>query len=297
MADAQRATVPRRDLARHPRFEDLSPDVGALDEQAVDAAMAEDPDEVLGLLADMVRATDPALRALARRLAGRLVVDVARRGRARHRGIGRIESTPFHPDAGDVDLDASLDVVVEARAAGAALDVERLRVRRWVRPRTALCLLVDRSGSMQGRPLATNAVAAAAVATRAEGGDYSVIAFAREAVAVKAQDEDLATDRVVDRVLALRGQGTTDLAGALRLAGAQLARSAAARRVTVLLSDCRATEAGDVLAAAAGLDELVIVAPAGDDEEAQRLARDTGAALATATGPSDVPRAVATLLG
>ena len=52
---------------------------------------------------------------------------------------------------------------------GAAVDPERLRVRRWVQPRTAVCLLVDRSGSMGGKPLATNAVAAAAVAFRAPG--------------------------------------------------------------------------------------------------------------------------------
>lgn len=297
MAEAQRATIPRRDLARHPRFEDLSPDVGALDEAAVESAMAEDPDDVLGLLADMVRATDPALRALARRLAGRLMVEVARRGPARQRGIGRIETTAFHPDAGDVDLDASLDAVVDARAARSALDAERLRVRRWVRPRTALCLLVDRSGSMQGRPLATNAVAAAAVATRAERGDYSVIAFAKEGVAVKAQGEDVPVERVVDQILALRGRGTTDLAGALRLAAGQLTRSGATRRIALLLSDCRDTEAGDVLAAAAALDELVIVAPAGDDEAAQELGARIGAHVATITGPADVPRAVGDLLG
>lgn len=287
----------RRELARHQHFEDISPEVGELDERALDAAMAEDPDETLALLADLVRATDPALRELARRLAGRLVVDVARRGPARQRGVGRMRTTAFHPDAGDIDLDASTDAIVAARAAGEAVDPDGLRVRRWSRPGTALCLLVDRSGSMQGRPLATNAVAAAAVATRSETGDYSVISFAREGVAVKSQDSTTPVERVVDDVLALRGRGTTDLHGALRLAAGQLARSTAGRRVTVLLSDCRATEDGDVEAAASALEELVIVAPAGDDEAAQALARRTGAAIATVSGPSGVPGAFAQLLG
>ena len=118
---------------------------------------------------------------------------------------------------------------------------------------------------------------AAAVAFRAPD-DYSVVSFARDSVVVKAQDAVGPAEAVVDGVLALRGHGTTDLAAALQVAGRQLARSAAGRRITVLLSDCRATEDGDVLAAAAALDELAIIAPAGDDEAAVDLARAAGAA-------------------
>ena len=80
----------RRELARHPDFARVSPELGALDEAAFDELMAEDPDDALGLLADMTRATDGRLRELARRLAGRLVLDVARRGPTRPRGVGRI---------------------------------------------------------------------------------------------------------------------------------------------------------------------------------------------------------------
>ena len=150
-------------------------------------------------------------------LAGRLVLDVARRGPARPRGVGRIAEARYQPDAGDVDVDASAEAIVEARAARAGVDPERLRVRRWVQPRTAVCLLVDRSGSMGGRPLATSAVAAAAVAFRAPD-DFSVVSFARDAVVVKAQDATVPAETVVDGVLALRGHGTTDLAGALAAA-------------------------------------------------------------------------------
>jgi len=45
--------------------------VGELDEVAFAEAMAEEPDEALGMLADLAGATDEKLRALARRLAGR----------------------------------------------------------------------------------------------------------------------------------------------------------------------------------------------------------------------------------
>jgi hypothetical protein len=82
----------------------------------------------------------------------------------------------------------------------------------------------------------------------------------------------------------------------LRAAGDQLSRSVAARKITVLLSDCRATVDGDAIGAAAGLDELVIVAPDADSEEAEFLARVTGARITTVAGPSDAAAALIRVL-
>jgi uncharacterized protein with von Willebrand factor type A (vWA) domain len=160
-----------------------------------------------------------------------------------------------------------------------------------VKPQTALCLLVDRSGSMGGKPLATAAVAAAAVATRSPQ-DYSVLAFGKNVVVAKGQTTPKPSDLVVTDLLALRGYGTTDLAGALHVAAQQLLRSRAGRKVTVVLSDCRSTVDGDPVAAAALLDELVIIAPESDDEEAQVFAAQVGARITTVSGPSQVAEAL-----
>jgi Mg-chelatase subunit ChlD len=296
VAEASKRTTSRRELARHAHFEEVSPEAGQLDEEALRHLLDEDPDLAFALLADMASATDPRLRVLARQLAARLMLGVARRGRARRRGIGRIETQPFQPEGGDLDLDASLEGIAEGRAGGRPPDPDRLRVRGWRRRGTGLCLVLDRSGSMGGEPLATAALAAAAVASRAPD-DYSVLAFGRDVVVAKAQDSPKPAEAVVTDVLALRGFGTTDLAGALRIAGEQLARSAAARRIAVLLSDCRPTVPGDVLAAARALDELCVVAPAADAAQAEELAGRAGVRLATVSGPSDIPRALASVLG
>ncbi len=296
MSEASKRTLSRRDLAKHDQFEHVSPEVGELDESAVDDAMDDDPDAMLALLADLTGATDPKLRDLAKRLAGRLFLDVAKRGPIRPRGIGKMATLPYRPDAGDVDLDASMGAIVEARAARSAIDPEELKVRSWVKPGTAIALCVDRSGSMGGEPLATSAVAAAAVAWRAPE-DYSVITFGKDVVVVKSQESSKGSELVVNDVLTLRGFGTTDLAGALRTASEQLSRSRAGRRIAVVLSDCRATVEGDVAAAARGLDEVVIIAPAEDDAEARALASQIGARLATVAGPSEVPAALQTALG
>ena len=255
---------------------------------------------MMAMLADLTAATDPRLRALAQRLAAQLFLDVSKRGPVKPRGIGKIVSQPYTPDGGDLDIDASLEAIAlgGSRAAGerrSALDPEGLRVRGWSKPGTALCLMVDRSGSMGGKPLATSAVAAAAVAWRAPA-DYSVLAFGKDIVVAKSQDVYKDSEKVVNDVLTLRGFGTTDVAGALQVAQLQLMRSRAGRRIAVLLSDCRATVDGDVRAAAAALDELLIIAPAGDSEEAEQLAASVGARLRTVAGPTEVAAALAELL-
>lgn len=263
--------------------------MGELDESAVDEALRDDPDEMLAMLADLVGATDQRLRALARRLAARLFLDLARTGRTRRAGIGRLTTEPYAPDRGDLDIDASLEALAE-RGAG-PVDAERLRVRAWSRPATALCLLVDRSGSMGGAPLAAAALAAAAVASRSPD-DYSVLAFGRDVLVLKGQGAQKPAERVVTDLLSLRGHGTTDVAGALHGAALQLAGSRAGRKVTVLLSDCRATVDGDAEAAAGLLDELVVIAPSTDVDEAEAFCRRTGARLTTVSGPSEVAEAL-----
>lgn len=268
--------------------------MGELDERAFDEALRDDADEALAMLADMTSATDPALRELARRLAGRLTMDLSRRSGSARRGVGRLRTRKVGDEAADIDVDASIEAII-GRGTSIGIDPDELRVRDWAKPTTAMCLVVDRSGSMGGKPLATAALFAASVAAR-QPDDYSVVMFSSEAVAVKSQDVPASSEKVVDAVLALRGHGTTDLMGALRAAGEQLARSSATRKVTVLLSDCRSTSPDGAEEMASTLDELFVVAPSDGDDEARRFAERVGARFVAIAGPSDVPGAFAQLL-
>ena len=281
-------------MSKHSGFEEISPEVGELDEVAFDEAMQNSPDETLSMLADLTAATDPALRDLARKLAGRILIELAQSGKPHPRGIGKMSLRKYQPDAGDIDIDASLDALNELRATG-VVDADELRVRGWLKPGTAISLVVDRSGSMGGKPLANSAMAAASIAAR-EPADYSVLVFGKDVIAAKSQDVHKFGDDVVNTVLALRGFGTTDLAGALHASREQLSRSKASRRITVLLSDCRATVDGDARAAAKSLDELVVIAPFEDDAEARVFADSVGARFTTVSGPSDIPDAMRRVL-
>jgi magnesium chelatase subunit D len=250
----------------------------------------------MALLAALAGATDPALRRRATALAARLFLRAARSGPRPTRGVGRLGPEAAGDD-GDLDLERSLE-----RAGGRRpLTAAELVVRRWQRPRRALCLLVDASGSMRGAGLATAAMAAAALVLAAgERDGAGVVGFAADALVLARPDRPRPAEAVVADVLALRGHGVTDLALGLRAAGRQLGRSGAAERVAVLLSDCLATAGGDPLQAMAGIDRLHVLGTSGDPEAVRagsELARRGGGRYLLVERPSALPAAIGRLLG
>lgn len=288
LKEEQRKTVSRRELSRNELFDDVSPELGELDTSVVEEAMEDDPDEMLSLLADLTGATDVKLRQLAQRLAGRIVLEIAQAGPVRGRGTGKLASMPMDETGGDVDLDASLEPLQMAAASGTVPQVEDLRVRSWAKPETAICLVIDRSGSMNGERLASAAVAAAAAAQRAPD-DYAIVAFSDRAIVIKGRGQVRATEDVVNDVFRLRGSGPTDLALALRTATAQLAGSGAGRKRVILLSDCRPTAGTEPEPECGAIDELHIIAPADDCDDARTMAAAVGAKWAPLDGPSAIP--------
>lgn len=272
----------------------MSPELGVLDESAIEESLADRPDETLAMLADMTGATDERLRALARRLAGRIVIGMARADAARRRGIGKMRSLPMDDTGGDLDMDASIEALQLASATGSAPRADELTVRTWARPAVAICLVVDRSGSMSGDRLAASAIAAAAVAERAPD-DFSVLAFSDKVMIIKGQSQRRSVDDVVEDVFRLRGHGPTDLGLALRVAADQLASSGAQRKRVVLLSDCRPTKGTEPERDAGAIDELHVIAPAEDAADAEAFARAVGARFAALSGPSQIPSVFAQL--
>jgi len=124
----------------------------------------------------------------------------------------------------------------------------------------------------------------------------SIVAFADDAWVMKQVEAHRPADRLVNDLLRLRGHGVTNLALALGTARAQLDRTNAKRRVAILLSDCRHTTGDDPTGAARSLDELAILAPDGDSEDAELLAANSGARVATIASPFDAPAALARVL-
>jgi hypothetical protein len=278
-----------------PTFRDLSPERGVLDDEAAAAALREDLDQGLARLATAANTSDEALRRLAKRLAGRVIVHLGQGGGEKKRGVGHLAGGALR-DGDEIDLDASLPAIAEARSLGQVVAGDALRGRHWVREEHALTLLIDRSGSMGGERLVTAALAAAIVACRAPG-DYSIIAFAGDCVVVKSQDSERSTDSVIDDLLSLHGYGTTDLARALNAGQQQLSRSRSRRKVGILLSDGMSTAGSDPTRVAREYETLHVIAPPGDVPQAAALARAGGGRFAQVSRASELPEVLLRVLG
>ncbi|MDQ3717447.1 MAG: MoxR family ATPase [Actinomycetota bacterium] len=254
---AARRQVSRSELAaRHEDFGKVSPEVGDIDEAVLATLLAENPDAASALLADMALATDREMRALARTLASRVFIGLARVGQSPARGTRRL--APGRRDDGDVDIERTLD-----RWSGIGpVTAHDLVTRNWTAHRRALCLIVDCSGSMTGLAVALAAVAAAGVVLAADDRlDPSVLSFSDTVRVLQAQGVRRSPELVVGDLISLRGHGMTDLAAALTAAGVQLSGVVADERVAVLLSDCLHTTGSPPEAALAGLDRLHVLLP------------------------------------
>ena len=290
----------RRELQhRHAAFDAVSPEVGELDEDAFAALMGADPDAAAALLADLATATDRDLRAAARRLAARVFVQVGRAGRPRARGTRRL--VPSRGAEGDLDLDRTLERWTGPWPPAAEDTVSR----RWAGTRRAVCLVVDRSGSMSGLGVAIAAVAAAGVVLAAdERLSTSVLTFADRVDVLQAAGRHRSAEDLVLALVGLRGAGTTDLAAALRAAAAQLRGFPAAdERVVVLLSDCLATAGDPAETALAGIDRLDVLCPLPDAaagaeplDAARALAARGGGTVAAVRSLADLGPALTRLL-
>ena len=240
----------------------MSPEVGRVDAAALASELARDPDEAVAMLADMAVATDPALRADARRLARRLLPRLGAIGPPRRRGTQRLTA-----QIGGLDGDLDIERTLERSLARRPRDPEQLVTRRFAAAPRTVCLLVDRSGSMGGHAVALAAVAASAALGAA--GDRlrcGVIAFASETLVLRDPGHAAPTETVIDDLLSLRGHGRTDLAAALQTAAGLLAGVPPGGRTAILLSDCLHTKGADPRAAAGALDCLHVLGTSAEPE-------------------------------
>jgi magnesium chelatase subunit D len=251
-----RRTMSRAELAsQHPSFSEVSPQPGVADEDALAELLAADPDAGARLLADLTRASDPQLRAAARRLAARVFVRLAAVGQHKSRGVRRLG--PGRGDDGDLDLEQTI-----GRMSGTWPPAsDEIATRAWRARQRSVVLAVDCSGSMYGLALAMAAIAAAGVVLAGDSRlEPAVLAFSGSVTLLQQRGVRRPPQEVISELIALRGHGRTDVAAALRAAAAQLAGSPGDREV-ILLSDCLATAGGDPAAALAGIDRLHVLLP------------------------------------
>lgn len=243
----------------------------------------------------MSAAVDERLRLLVRRVAANTFIRPVT-GRRPRRGVRRLAPASAH-SGGDLDIDRTLD-----RSSGLRPStIDQLVTRAWSAHRPRVVLLIDRSGSMSGGAVARAAAAAAAISLATRGrADCGVIAFSRDRIVLQPLSRTPDPFRLVDRILTLRGHGTTDLAGALTEASRMVrSRSGDGNGIVVLLSDCIATEGTDPTRALTGIAHLHIITPSDAPESiavARSLTGPTGGKVKVVTSIRDVAPAVFDIL-
>jgi Mg-chelatase subunit ChlD len=205
----------------------------------------------------------------ARQITARLAVPRPRRDTTARRGVGELASLRYKGGSDDLDLDATLEQLVEHPVP----EEDDIIVRERVRTRRSVVLLVDVSGSMRGERIRTAAATVGALASELSRDDLSVVAFWSDAAILSHLRQHVPAQQLLDEMLRIPAKGLTNIAFPLQVAARELARVPARDARVVLLSDCVHNAGPDPRPLAARLPRLdVLLDTSGEQDE--DLARD-----------------------
>lgn len=239
---------------------------------------------------------DPETLRRARQIASRLTIPRPRLDVTSRRGAGRLASVRYRGGSDDIDLDRTLDALVEHPVP----EDDDIIVRERIRTRRSVVLLVDVSGSMRGERVRTAAATVGALAAELVRDDLAVVAFWSDAAVLNHLGHRVAPQRLLDTMLLIPARGLTNVAFPLRVAATELARIPARDARVLLLSDCVHNAGPDPRPLAARLSRLdVLLDRSGehDTDLARDLARLGRGRLAVIHTYRDVAPAVSNLFG
>lgn len=249
-----------------------------------------------GELADTALDGDRDLEALrrARQIATRLAMPRPRRDATPRRGAGGLVSIHYRDASDDIDLDATLDRLVEHPIP----DDDDIIVRERIRTRRSVVLAVDVSGSMRGERVRTAAATVGALYAELAHDDLAVVAFWSDAAILAHLGRPMPAGRLLDTLLRIPARGLTNVSFPLQTAQRELARIPARDARVLLLSDCVHNAGPDPRLAATGLprlDVLVDISGEHDTDLARDLARIGHGRFAQAATYRDVAPALTDL--
>ncbi|MGH3468480.1 MAG: vWA domain-containing protein [Thermocrispum sp.] len=219
------------------------------------------------------RAPDREVAAMAQRIARRLSIRRRPRNPRADRGAGKLASVPYRYRSDDIDLDRTIEVLTELPAP----EDTDIVVRERMRSRRAVVLVVDVSGSMRGEKVRTAAATVSALSADlvgiGTGNQLALVAFWADAALLKPLEAQVPGPRLLDQLLRIPARGLTNVHFGMTVAHAELARSAARRRTTILLTDAVHNAGPDPRAMARRFPELHVLLQT-DGEHDTPLAAD-----------------------
>lgn len=231
-----------------------------------------------------------------RQIASQLALAKPRRQASPRRGPGDLVSQRWRGASDDIDLDRTLEQMVEHPH----LDDDQVIVREQLRTRRAVVLVVDVSGSMKGERLRTAAATVGALAGQLLTDDLAVIAFWSDASLLNPLGKPVDQNRLLEDLLKLPAQGLTNVSFPLEVALRELSGSTLRDARVLLLSDCVHNAGPDPRIIASRLPRLDVVCDTSGEHDldlARDLARLGRGRLATAADHRDVAPALTRLFG
>lgn len=209
----------------------------------------------------------PAVRALAIKIASRLIIRIARQIADTGYRSGHLKLTRGFTDGNEIELDRTIENYVEEPQAGI---LENIVSYFREREKKAFSVMLDSSYSMRGMKVILAAITAASIAQHFKR-DYAILCFSDTVSVLKAIDESTGPDGVLERLFDLELRGATDIHAVLK-AGLEQVNSFE-RKLGLLLTDGAWNRGGDPLNAAARFDKLSVVGfPPSRDDKIQLLA-------------------------
>jgi Mg-chelatase subunit ChlD len=220
-------------------------------------------------VADREIPADPETVRRARQIATRLAVPRPRRDTIARRGVGELASVRYRGGSDDIDLDRTVEQLIQHPLP----DEDDIIVRERVRTRRSVLLLVDVSGSMRGERIRTAAATVGALAAELSRDDLAVVAFWSDAAILSRLGQHVPAATLLDKMLRIPAKGLTNIAFPLQVAARELARVPARDARAVLLSDCVHNAGPDPRPFAARLPRLDVLLDTSGEQDAD-LARE-----------------------
>lgn len=193
------------------------------------------------------------VRALAVKIASRLILKIAKQIADTGYRSGALKLVQGFTEGAEIELDRSLERYTEEPERGI---IDSLVSYRRQRERKAFVMMLDHSYSMKGFKIILAAITAAAVAQHFKH-DYAVLAFSNNVDVLKGIDDRTGPEEVLERLFALELEGDTDIRGVLETSLEQMHHFE--RKMGLLLTDGAWNRGGDPLEVAVLFDKLSVI--------------------------------------
>ncbi|MFQ5484091.1 MAG: AAA family ATPase [Desulfobacterales bacterium] len=206
------------------------------------------------------------VRALAVKIACRLIIKIARQIADTGYRSGKLKLVRGFTEGAEIELDQSLEKYTEAPERGI---LENLVSYRREREKKAFVMMFDHSYSMKGLKIILAAITAASIAQHFRR-DYAVLAFCNRVSVLKAIEEKTGPEEVLERLFALELCGDTDIRAVLEAGLKQIEKFE--RKIGLILTDGAWNRGGDPLEVAVRFDKLNVIGfPPAKEEKIRRL--------------------------